>query len=136
MPLVSRPQDNFFLASPFSFHSSILTLHQANIAIVASPALRIAIAVIVLVYEINQRRWRAKLPLGPPRLPFLGNLHQAPTSASWVVFRKWVEEYGPLVSADFGGTNVIIIGDYETARELLDKRGNIYSSRPRMVLYT
>jgi hypothetical protein len=100
----------------------------------ASPALLVVLVALFVAYVVRQQRWIARLPPGPPRLPLIGNLHQAPTTAAWVVFKKWVQEYGPLVSADFGGTNVIIIGDYETARELLDKRGNIYSSRPRMVL--
>jgi hypothetical protein len=101
----------------------------------ASPSVLMALVALIIGYVIKQRRWRAKLPPGPPRLPLIGNLHQAPTTAAWVVFKKWVEQYGPLVSADFGGTNVIIIGDYDTARDLLDKRGNIYSSRPRMVVW-
>lgn len=37
------------------------------------------------------------------------------------------------MGVDFGVTIMIIVGDYETARDLLDKRANIYSSRPRMV---
>ena len=28
---------------------------------------------------------------------------------------------------------MIIVGDYETAKDLLDKRRNVYSSRPRLV---
>ena len=98
-----------------------------------SPTIWLAAGVLILLYNLNERRKRAKLPPGPPRLPLIGNLHQAPKDAPWVTFSKWVEEYGPLVSVDFGGTNVILIGDFETARNLMDKRANIYSSRPRMV---
>lgn len=93
----------------------------------------LAVTVFSGFYFYNQSRKRAKLPPGPPRLPIIGNLHQAPADAGWVTFQKWVEQYGPLVAVDFGGTNVIIVGDYETARDLLDKKANIYSSRPRMV---
>jgi hypothetical protein len=46
-----------------------------------------------------------------------------------------VEQYGPLVYLNFGGTNVILIGDHEVAKDLLDKKAMIYSSRPRMVSY-
>jgi hypothetical protein len=98
-----------------------------------SPTIVFAVIVTVLLYTLNQRRKRARLPPGPPRLPFIGNLHQAPTDRAWDTFRKWIDQYGPLVSADFGGNNVILIGDYDTARDLLDKKANIYSSRPRMV---
>ncbi|KAH7110895.1 cytochrome P450 [Dendryphion nanum] len=94
----------------------------------------LALGVLTALYLVNQKRQRARLPPGPPRLPLIGNLHQAPGEAGWVTFHKWVEQYGPLVALDFGGTNVIIIGDFDTARDLLDKRANIYSSRPRMVM--
>jgi hypothetical protein len=98
-----------------------------------SPTIVAALFLAGAMYFLNQQRRRAKLPPGPPRLPLIGNLHQAPKNAAWVTFSKWVEQYGPLVSVDFGGTNVILIGDYDTARDLLDKRANVYSSRPRMV---
>jgi cytochrome P450 len=39
-----------------------------------------------------------------------------------------------MVSAQFGGNTVIFIGDATIARDLLDKRGDIYSDRPRMVM--
>ena len=98
-----------------------------------SPVILFALGTAFAIYLIHQKRRQAKLPPGPPRLPLIGNLHQAPKEAAWVTFSKWVEQYGPLVSVDFGGTNVIIVGDYDTARDLLDKKANIYSSRPRMV---
>jgi hypothetical protein len=87
----------------------------------------------LVLYVLYQEWRRAKLPPGPPRLPIIGNLHQAPKGSAWVTYKKWVEQYGPLVAANFGGTNVIIVGDFETAKSLLDKRAQIYSHRPRMV---
>ncbi|KAJ4300927.1 hypothetical protein N0V90_003016 [Kalmusia sp. IMI 367209] len=89
---------------------------------------------IFFLYILYRRRVRSKLPPGPPRLPIIGNLHQAPKSSPWLTFQKWIQEYGPLVSADFGGTTVILIGDYDIAKDLLDKRGTIYSARPRLVM--
>lgn len=89
--------------------------------------------VLLVVYLVNWRRRIAKLPPGPPRLPLIGNLHQAPKGTLWLTFQKWIDQYGPLVSVDFGGTNIIIVGDFETARDLLDKRGNVYNGRPRLV---
>jgi hypothetical protein len=91
------------------------------------------LGIFLAIWAIRRRRRRAKLPPGPPRLPIIGNLHQAPKESMWLPFQKWVDQYGPLVSLDFGGNILIIVGDYETARNLLDKRANVYSSRPRMV---
>jgi hypothetical protein len=98
-----------------------------------SPTILLVLSIFIAVYLIHQRRRRAKLPPGPPGLPLIGNLHQAPKSAPWLTFKKWVKRYGTLVSVDLGGTTLIIVGDYETAKNLLDKRASIYSSRPRMV---
>jgi hypothetical protein len=114
---------------PPSFTPSSSVLQRTMV----SPTILSAIAVFFVLYGLNRRRRRARLPPGPARLPLIGNLHQAPTDAPWVTFKKWVEEYGPLISADFGGTNVIIVGSFDIARDLLDKRASIYSSRPRMV---
>ncbi|KAF2438142.1 cytochrome P450 [Karstenula rhodostoma CBS 690.94] len=95
----------------------------------------IATGIILLLIVIShRRRMRSKLPPGPHRLPIIGNTHQAPNSAPWLTFQKWIQQYGPLVSVDFGGTTVVLIGDYDIAKDLLDKRGNVYSARPRMVM--
>jgi hypothetical protein len=98
-----------------------------------SPTALVAVSLLVTLYLWIRRRQGSKLPPGPPRLPILGNLHQAPKEAVWVTYQRWVEQYGPLVYLNFGGTNVLLIGDHEVARDLLDKKANIYSSRPRMV---
>jgi hypothetical protein len=100
---------------------------------VSSITVVFALGTLFILYLLHQQRRRAKLPPGPPRLPIIGNLHQVPKGPAWVTYKKWVEKYGPLVAVDFGGKDVIIIGDYETAKTLLDKRAQVYSDRPRMV---
>ena len=101
-------------------------------AVFSPTALSVA-GLLVAIYLWFRRRQHSRLPPGPPRLPIVGNLHQAPKEAVWVTYQKWVEQYGPLVYLNFGGTNVLLIGDHEVAKDLLDKKANIYSSRPRMV---
>lgn len=89
---------------------------------------------LLLLRILYERLRDRRLPPGPARLPIIGNLHQVPTDLPWVTYRKWIQKYGPLVSAQFGGNTVIFIGDATIARALLDKRGDIYSDRPRMVM--
>lgn len=91
----------------------------------------IALILLRLLYEYRRD---PHIPPGPPRLPFIGNLHQAPTELPWRTFHEWSKKYGPIISAQFGGTTMIMIANAAIARELLDKRGNIYSDRPRMVM--
>ena len=95
----------------------------------------LSVVVLLLGYLVRKYQRSAKFPPGPRRLPIIGNLLEAPDSAPWVSFTKWVKEYGPLVSLDFGGTNIILLGNHEVARDLLDKRGDIYSDRPHSVCH-
>ncbi|KAE8352390.1 cytochrome P450 [Aspergillus coremiiformis] len=91
----------------------------------------IILIVLRLIYEYHRDRG---LPPGLQRLPFIGNIHQVPQVLPWRTFHQWSEKYGPIVSAQFGRQTVIFISDSTIARELLDKRGSLYSDRPRMVM--
>jgi hypothetical protein len=93
-----------------------------------SPTILCVSGLFLAWYLWFRRQKRNQLPLGPPRLPFIGNLHQAPKEAMWATYRKWIKQYGPLVHLDFGGTSVILVGDHEIAKDLLGKKANIYSS--------
>ncbi|OAL28509.1 hypothetical protein AYO20_09457 [Fonsecaea nubica] len=73
-------------------------------------------------------------PRGPPRLPIIGNLHQAPQVYPWRVYQEWTRQYGPVFSLQYGMNTVIMLGTYQAAHELLNKRSHIYSSRPRAVM--
>ncbi|KAI0055363.1 cytochrome P450 [Artomyces pyxidatus] len=50
------------------------------------------------------------------------------------VFRQWREEYGPLFSFTVGTRKTIVLNELDATTDLLDKRGDIYSSRPRLVV--
>ncbi|PYH43736.1 cytochrome P450 [Aspergillus saccharolyticus JOP 1030-1] len=78
--------------------------------------------------------WRGKLPPGPPPKPIIGNLHQFPKVNRAQAFDQWHRTYGPIVGLKLGLKKLILIGNYQVARELLDRRGAIYSSRPRVVM--
>lgn len=69
-------------------------------------------------------------PPGPPSLPFIGNVHHFATSRLHVKFSEWRKTYGDIVGLKAGPTNLIVLNSAEVARELLEKRGNIYSGRP------
>jgi hypothetical protein len=48
----------------------------------------------------------------------------------WLVYERWSKSYGPLYLLRYGLDDVIILSDYATAHDLLDNKGDIYSSRP------
>jgi hypothetical protein len=46
-------------------------------------------------------------------------------------FHKWAAEFGPIYSIMLGSQTMIILSSDEVVKELLDKRGSIYSDRPQ-----
>ncbi|KAF5657000.1 cytochrome p450 [Fusarium circinatum] len=69
-------------------------------------------------------------PPGPATLPIIGNLHQIPNRKRHIQFQKWAEEYGPIYSLILGTKVMIVLNTDQTVKDLVDKRGGIYSSRP------
>lgn len=72
----------------------------------------------------------ADYPPGPPTLPLIGNLHLMPKEKGHLQFQKWAEEYGPVYSLMLGTTVMVVLSSDQAIKDLLDKRSNIYSSRP------
>lgn len=102
---------------------------------IPSGAVSLVYLLIVLVlYGVYDYWTHRNLPPGPPRLPFIGNLHQAPKEQPWLKYEQWFKKYGPIFRLQYGKDIFIMISDYNIARDLLDKRGNIYSDRPRLVM--
>ena len=98
-------------------------------------ALLIATALIALfVFKLCLDRQRLPLPPGPKGLPFVGNLYQIPDTNPWRTFRKWHQKYGSVISVKSGSNITIILGSHKAAKDLLETRSSIYSSRPHLVL--
>ncbi|KAI0061733.1 cytochrome P450 [Artomyces pyxidatus] len=70
------------------------------------------------------------LPPGPKPLPIIGNLLDVPTKAPWATYAKWAEQYGDVMSMTVLGKVMVILNSSTAVRDLLDKRGSIYSDRP------
>jgi cytochrome P450 len=92
---------------------------------------------ILLLLSVSVVRYYLKnrgLPPGPARLPFIGNIHQLPEQNPWRTYQEWSKKYGPVFSLRVGLDTIVMLNNHEAARDLLDKRSNIYSSRPRLVM--
>ncbi|OAL43681.1 cytochrome P450 [Pyrenochaeta sp. DS3sAY3a] len=78
---------------------------------------------------------RRRLPPGPFPLPIVGNMLDLPSSKPWTTFEQWSLKYdNPLITVWIGRTPNIIVNDCWTASELMEKRADIYSSRPKRIV--
>ena len=85
----------------------------------------------ILLWKLSKIGRRPKnYPPGPPTLPLLGNLHQIPDQKRHLQFEKWAREYGPVFSLMLGTKCMIVLSSDQAIKDLVDKRGAIYSSRP------
>ncbi|KAL4908215.1 hypothetical protein BDW74DRAFT_188399 [Aspergillus multicolor] len=74
------------------------------------------------------------LPPGPKPKPVIGNLQDLPPPGSqdWVHWAAFKDRYGPISSVTVFGQTIVILNDSRVAFDLLEKRSNVYSSRPWM----
>ncbi|KAI0734030.1 cytochrome P450 [Fomitopsis betulina] len=93
------------------------------------PLLLVAIAVFLLFFS---KRRQHTLPPGPKPLPFIGNVHQLPAVDQHKTFAQWGAQYGDVVFVKFFQQPVIILNSAKAAIDLMEKRGAIYSGRPRL----
>ncbi|ORY15451.1 putative cytochrome P450 oxidoreductase [Clohesyomyces aquaticus] len=98
--------------------------------------LLIAISTLLLgLYRIRNVGRRPKnYPPGPPTLPIIGNIHHIPSPKPHHQFKKWADKFGPVYSLILGTSVMVALSTDVAVKELLDKRSNIYSSRPDLYI--
>ncbi|THV02578.1 cytochrome P450 [Dendrothele bispora CBS 962.96] len=93
----------------------------------------LCVGALVVVWVARNAR-RLPLPPGPRGLPIVGNIFDLQTSASFLQFTEWKQKYGPIFSLNLLGQTVIVLNTHKVAADLLDRRSNLYSDRPRFVV--
>lgn len=95
-------------------------------------ALLIGIGAVVVDYGRMLIR-RRKLPPGPFPWPVFGNHFQLPKDRPWIDWEQWAKDYdAPLMTIWVGNEPRIIVSDAWAASDLMEKRADIWSSRPRL----
>ncbi|KAJ4312240.1 hypothetical protein N0V94_007542 [Neodidymelliopsis sp. IMI 364377] len=94
----------------------------------------VGLSIVYIVFSIAQfslLSLRPKnFPPGPPALPFIGNVHQFASSKPFLKFTELRKDYGDIVGLKAGPSNIVVLNSPDVCRELLEKRGSIYSGRP------
>ncbi|KAF2477324.1 cytochrome P450 [Lindgomyces ingoldianus] len=69
---------------------------------------------------------------GPKGYPIVGSVPEVPEKNSFIKFADWGKEYGPIYQVDLAGSNHVWISSDQISRDLLAKKGAIYSDRPHI----
>ncbi|XP_073101142.1 cytochrome P450 71A1-like [Elaeis guineensis] len=91
------------------------------------------IPIAILLY-VKATRLSLRLPPGPIRFPFIGNLHQL-GELPHRSLRLLSEKYGPLMSLKLGCIPTIIISSSEMASEILKTHDLVFCTRPPLVAF-
>lgn len=111
---------------------SLFTLYDASRAV----CLAVILALTAVLIDWSRMLWmRRKLPPGPFPFPIVGNHFQTPNVRPWITWEKWAQYYNtPMLTLWIGRHPRIILSDAWVASELLEKKSDIFSSRPRLVV--
>ncbi|EPQ09305.1 Cytochrome P450 2G1 [Myotis brandtii] len=94
--------------------------------------LALCLSCLLILIAWKQINKGGKLPPGPTPIPFLGNLLQIRTDATFQSFMKLREKYGPVFTVYMGPRPVVILCGHEAVKEALVDRAEDFSGRGEM----
>jgi hypothetical protein len=59
---------------------------------------------------------------------------QIPAAHSWLKFKEWTDQFGPIVRFGILGRENVVVATEEIANDLLRERGGLYSSREQLTM--
>ncbi|CAK7222846.1 hypothetical protein SBRCBS47491_005001 [Sporothrix bragantina] len=127
------------IVDTFTPHLSLVRLQQLLIDVgvtnLVLGVLTAALAAVVIDYA-RMLYLRSRMPPGPFPLPIVGNTFSLPKNKPWIYFEELSDYYKvPLITFWIGRSPTVWINDAWCAHEILEKKAQIYASRPRMVVF-
>ncbi|KAH9987398.1 cytochrome P450 [Russula vinacea] len=84
---------------------------------------------LLIVFRDHRRRGGLPYPPGPPLRPIIGNLLDTPRDAPWIAYADMSKKYGDVVCLRVFSQVVVVLSSVSAIKDLLEKRGDIYSDR-------
>ncbi|KAI0264199.1 cytochrome P450 [Gloeopeniophorella convolvens] len=99
------------------------------------PSVVDALAIILFSYilwALHDHRKRRGLPYppGPRGWPIIGNLFDIPKKDSYIKYTEVAKQYGEITSFRVFGKRIVVVNSTKIAKDLFERRGDIYSDRP------
>ncbi|KAF8881871.1 cytochrome P450 [Infundibulicybe gibba] len=91
------------------------------------------LSIFSVFWAYRTQKAKSKLPPGPRRGLLGDHKGQIPDFEPYRKFAEWARQYGAIFSLQLGSTPVIVLNTPKAAWDLLEKKGDIYSSRPRSI---
>ncbi|KAH9009927.1 cytochrome P450 [Lactarius deliciosus] len=87
---------------------------------------------LIIVVRYFRSPWR-RVPPGPRGLPLIGNALQLQDKV-WLFHSDYKKKYEDVMYLSALGQPILVLNSLKAASELLDRRGTIYSARPRLIM--
>ncbi|RDY08887.1 Cytochrome P450 71A1, partial [Mucuna pruriens] len=102
---------------------------EANSGAIYLSVVCFLISVVFVVFKLT-RRSKSNAPPSPPKLPFIGNLHQLGTLPHRSL-QTLAHKYGPLMLLQLGQVPTLLVSSAEVASEIFKTHDVFFSNRPK-----
>ncbi|KAI9441782.1 cytochrome P450 [Lactarius indigo] len=85
---------------------------------------------LLFVFRDHKRRKGFPYPPGPKPWPIIGNLLDSPKQSQWTAYTEMSKKYGDILYLQVFGQAIVVLCSPSTIKDLLEKRGEIFSDRP------
>ncbi|PON94064.1 Cytochrome P450, E-class, group I, partial [Trema orientale] len=110
-----------------------MELQVPSFPILLSFFLFVFVVIKILIKGAKTGNSASKLPPGPWKLPFVGNIHQLFGSLLHHKLRDLAKKHGPFMYLRIGQVPTIVVSSPEFAEEVMITHGTIFASRPRVL---